>query len=216
MPIDFYYFDASAPCQSIMMLAKTLGVELNLKEITLSAGDHRKPEFVQMNPQHCVPTINDNGFILWESRVILGYLVETYGKDDSLYPKDPKKRALVNQRLYFDIGTLYPKYILYYMPIIYQGTSPDPAHVAGFEQPLEFLEKFLEGNEWVAGNDITIADYTIGVTVSHMEAVGYDLKKHPNISRWLEKTKNTIPSYSEIMGVGIPALLDLLEKSVKK
>ncbi|KAJ4433658.1 hypothetical protein ANN_15968 [Periplaneta americana] len=327
MPIDFYYFDASAPCQSIMMLAKTLGVELNLKEITLSAGDHRKPEFVQMNPQHCVPTINDNGFILWESRVILGYLVETYGKDDSLYPKNPKKRALVNQRLYFDIGTLYPKYILYYMPIIYQGTSPDPAHVAGFEQPLEFLEKFLEGNEWVAGNDITIADYTIGVTVSHMEfappqgfqfpcapsnhvrfsstnfiqrsskyniknnensvtaavvgsseqaptvisesehtlcnavlrarnswaseqlgvgtllfrnrrfrptvhfcnsseesehtlcnnaAVGYDLKKHPNISRWLEKTKNTIPSYSEIMGVGIPALLDLLEKSVKK
>lgn len=38
------------------------------------------------------------------------YLVQQYGKDDSLFPKDPKKQALVNQRLYFDVGTLYPTF----------------------------------------------------------------------------------------------------------
>lgn len=38
------------------------------------------------------------------------YLAEKYGKDDSLYPKDVKKRALVNQRLFFDIGTLYQRF----------------------------------------------------------------------------------------------------------
>lgn len=43
------------------------------------------------------------------------YLVEQYGKDDSLYPKDPKKRAIVNQRLYFDACTLYKALADYYV-----------------------------------------------------------------------------------------------------
>lgn len=43
------------------------------------------------------------------SRAIAIYLVETYGKDDSLYPKDLQQRAIVNQRLYFDHGVLYTR-----------------------------------------------------------------------------------------------------------
>jgi glutathione S-transferase len=49
------------------------------------------------------------------SRAIIGYLVEQYAKNDSLYPKDPKKRAVVNHRLYFDSSTLYQRFIDYYV-----------------------------------------------------------------------------------------------------
>ena len=38
------------------------------------------------------------------------YLADKYDKSDSLYPKDPVKRALVNQRLFFDMGTLYQRF----------------------------------------------------------------------------------------------------------
>ena len=45
----------------------------------------------------------------------MGYLVDKYAKNDSLYPKDPKTRAVINQRLYFDLGNLYSSFAEYYV-----------------------------------------------------------------------------------------------------
>lgn len=119
MPIDLYYMDISAPCRSVMMTAKMVGVDLNLKKTDLMAGEQMKPEFIKMNPQHNVPTIDDEGFYLNESRAICSYLVNKYGKDDTLYPKDAKTRALVDQRLYFDMGVFYHRFGLVYVSIPY-------------------------------------------------------------------------------------------------
>merc|ERR1719370_636707 len=96
----------SGPCRGPMLTAKALGLELNLKKLDLFAGEHRKPEFVAINPQHVVPTLVDGDFTLWESRAISAYLVNKYGKDDSLYPKDPKTRAMIDRLLYFDTWEL--------------------------------------------------------------------------------------------------------------
>ena len=60
-----------------------------------------------MNPQHTIPTLNDEGFYLNESRGIATYLVSKYGKNDNLYPKDVATRAIVDARLYFDMGVFY-------------------------------------------------------------------------------------------------------------
>lgn len=49
MAIDLYYMPASAPCRSIIMLAKELGIELNLKLLDLRNGEHLKPEFVAVS-----------------------------------------------------------------------------------------------------------------------------------------------------------------------
>lgn len=53
------------------------------------------------------------------SRAIIGYLADKYGKNDTLYPKDPKKRAIVNQRLFFDAGTLYQRFADAYVRVLF-------------------------------------------------------------------------------------------------
>jgi glutathione S-transferase len=48
MPIDFYYILASPPCRSVMLVAKALNIELNLKVTELSKGDNKTPEFLKV------------------------------------------------------------------------------------------------------------------------------------------------------------------------
>lgn len=115
MAIDLYYMGCSAPCRAVMMTAKLVGVELNLKMCNLMAGDHMKPEFLKMNPQHNIPVIDDAGFYLNESRAICAYLVNKYAKCDKLYPKEAKARARVDQRLYFDAGVLFNRFLQLYV-----------------------------------------------------------------------------------------------------
>jgi len=79
-----------------------------VKVINLLEKEQLKPEFLQINPQHTIPTLDDTGFVLWESKAIMSYLVESKGGNNSLYPSDPKLRGLVNQRLYFDATVFYP------------------------------------------------------------------------------------------------------------
>ena len=62
----------------------------------------------QLNPQHAIPVLVDGDFVISESRAAAAYLVTTYGWEGcTFYPADPKLRAIIDQRLYFDMGTFY-------------------------------------------------------------------------------------------------------------
>ncbi|XP_055551709.1 glutathione S-transferase 1 isoform X3 [Wyeomyia smithii] len=191
--MDFYYLPGSAPCRAVQMTAAAVGVELNLKLTNLMAGEHLKPEFIKINPQHCIPTLVDGDFSLWESRAIMGYLVEKYGKDDSLYPKEPRKRALVNQRLYFDHGTLYQRFADFVYPQVFAKQPADPEKEKKMLDALEFLDKFLEGGKYVAGDSLTIADLSILATISSFDVAKIDLSKYANVSSWYARLRKDAP-----------------------
>ncbi|EDW58448.1 glutathione S-transferase 1-1 [Drosophila virilis] len=195
--MDLYYSPYSAASRSILMTGKAIGVEFNKKVINLIENEQLKPEFVKINPQHTIPTIVDDGFALWESRAILVYLIEKYAKDDALYPKDPKGRALVNQRLYYDMGTLYKAFADYYYPQFQKKAPADPELFKKLESAVEILDIFLQGQLYVAGDRLTIADIAILATISTLTVADFDLSKYSNVSKWYENAKKVTPGWDE-------------------
>uniref|UniRef100_A0A1L8E4W9 glutathione transferase n=1 Tax=Nyssomyia neivai TaxID=330878 RepID=A0A1L8E4W9_9DIPT len=192
--MDLYYLPGSAPCRSVLLCGKALGIDFNLKQLNLMAGEHLKPEFIKINYQHTIPTLVDNGFAIWESRAILGYLVEKYGKDDALYPKDPVKRARVNQKLYFDMGTLYQRFADYYYPVLFAKAPYKPEAYTKMEEAVGFLNTALEGQKYAAGDSLTIADLALVATISTYDGFKFDFSKYPNVAQWYETCKK-MPGY---------------------
>lgn len=175
------------------MTIEALKLKVNLKPTNIMAKEHLKPEFLKINPQHTIPTLVDNNFSIWESRAICAYLVEKYGRNDSLYPKDPKVRAVVNQRLYFDLGTISPPYYDYYFAS-FMGKEPNPERLKKVEESVELLDKFLEPTGFVAETKkLTIADLVLFSTVTTIEAFDFDFTPYPQVQKWLELMKETAP-----------------------
>merc|ERR1719319_340770 len=86
--LELYYTPGSPACRAVLMCVAALELDVDLTKLDMyQKYEHKKPWFINMNPQHTVPTINDNGFILWESRAILSYLVNKYSEDC------PRKRS---------------------------------------------------------------------------------------------------------------------------
>ena len=152
---------------------------------------------LQLNPQHCIPTLDDNGVVLWESRAILSYLANKYGRTDSLYPQDPVKRAKVDQRLFFDMGTLYQRFSDHYYGQVFYNKPANPENYKKFEEAMGYLDGFLEGSKYVAGENLTIADLALIASVSTFAMADYPIDNHPNVKRWYATCRATVPGWEE-------------------
>ncbi|KAG5671527.1 hypothetical protein PVAND_001721 [Polypedilum vanderplanki] len=189
-----YYTLASASCRSVLMTAEALKLKLNLKPMDLMQREHLHPGFLKINPHHQVPTLSDNEFNLYESRAICIYLVEKYGKNDSLYPKNPKLRAKINQLIYFDLGTLYKSFYEYIVPV-FMGEELSDEKLKPLQEAVQFLDGFLSDKKFAVAYKITIADLILLASVSSIEAFDFDFSSYPNVTNWLENMKECAPGY---------------------
>jgi glutathione S-transferase len=92
-----YYDPSSTTCRPIILFAAEAGIELDPIHVNLMAGEHQAPWFAALNPSRAVPVLQHGDFVLTESSAILKYLAEAHGA--AAYPKDPKQRARVNERM---------------------------------------------------------------------------------------------------------------------
>lgn len=156
---------------------------------------------MQLNPQHTIPLLDDNGSIIYDSHAICAYLVQKYGKEDSLYPRDLVQRATVDARLHFDTGYLFARLRFLLEAVMYTNVKVlAPDKVEYIEKCWPIMERFLETNDYLCGNNLTIADFCCIATVCSIdELVPIDAVKFPKILAWIKRLE-ALPYYAELCG----------------
>ncbi|CAG7838156.1 unnamed protein product [Allacma fusca] len=192
MGIDCYYHPFSSP----------------------SRGEQYTPEFLKMNPNHAVPTLDDDGFYLYDSRSIMKYLANAYAKGDTMYPKDPKKRYLVDQRLMLDVDTYQAFANVFYPPAFFKQKI-EPDKVKKLDEALERVSKYLDQTTYIAGNSMTIADFSTAATLSTIQECGHDVEKLPSIKRYLTRCKEEILGWIELNQQGAEQYGQFIQNAVQ-
>lgn len=103
MTIVFYYGSGSTYAWKVHLALEHKALPYERKVLSFAAGDTKKPEFMALNPRGRVPTIDDDGFVLYESTAIVEYLEEAYpGRGSPLFPGDARQRG-VTRRLIAEV-----------------------------------------------------------------------------------------------------------------
>ncbi|KAG5674800.1 hypothetical protein PVAND_004748 [Polypedilum vanderplanki] len=192
-PMTLFVSNMSTPSRGLLLLVRNISLDIDIKQVNLLAGEHRRSEFSRINPRCCVPTLIDNDghheFILWESKAIMIYLAEKcqrYGH--SLYPKCIKTRAIIHQRLFHDASELYVR-ILDIANLAFSGVSSTitTQHKENLRKALQILELFLEGHDFFAGNHMTICDYAYLASICTLVHFGFDISQFTHINQWYKR-----------------------------
>lgn len=186
-----HVFPPSPRATKVMALANHLGLDCELRLVDLIKGDQHKPEFAALNPNERMPVLEDEGFVLWESNAILHYLA-TKKPGSRLWPTDAKSQADVLRWQSWEAAHWFPACaILAFERVIKKLTgqgAPDPDEVAKgenqFHRCAEVLNAHLRSRKWLLGNDLTIADFSVGAPMAVAEAAQYPAAKYTEITRW--------------------------------
>lgn len=196
--LTLYGLNRSPPVRAVQLALAALGVEYEFVVVNISNKEHLSEEFVKKNPTHTIPLLEDDGFCIWDSHAILAYLASKYGKDDSLYPKDLHKRAVVDQLLHFDTGVMFENTLRAVTKLVMiKGLTVVPKeHLQAIHDAFGFIEAFLKDHDYVAGDKLTIADFSLISSVSSVVAyVDIDASKYPKLSAWVKRMEQ-LPYYS--------------------
>ncbi|XP_050029288.2 glutathione S-transferase 1-like [Dermacentor andersoni] len=203
MPVELYLFQGSAPCTFVQMVAKHIGVEFTLKELDFLKREHEAPEFTKVNPFQKVPTINDSGFILYESSAIAYYLVNKYAPTSELYPKDVQKRARVDQVLSVVSTHIQPKFSAFSIPSFRTNKKPSAESFKEFEEGVvkAFQEVIGDKATFVACDQLTLADIRLISLLACIVPLKdlFDRAKYPNVAAYYDRVTAKMPYFEELL-----------------
>jgi glutathione S-transferase len=206
--MKLHYHPVSTTSRPIVLFAQENNVPVELKIVDLMKGEHVQPPFSEMNPNQLVPVLEEGNFRLTESSAILKYLADKI--DSPLYPKDLQKRAKVNEAMDW-LNTQLNRDLAY--GLVYPQIFPHHKRPSDHTQKetlawakdrakkwLTVLDAHILGShqKYMAGNELTIADYYAAGFVGLGEAIRIDYKQFPNLNRWLDQVKKDIKVWGKV------------------
>lgn len=194
--MKLYFHPFSGNSRRVLLVATHLEVPLERIVVDLTLGEHRGAPHLARNPNGRVPVLDDDGFVLWESRAIMEYLTErTPGQ--TLMPTDARGRADVRRWLSWCTAHMSPaNTVLVFERFVKKvaGRGPeDPAEVARgealFAQAAPVLDAQLAGRDWVAQDRLTLADFSLASSFALAGPARLPLDGFPHIRAWLGRVQ---------------------------
>lgn len=183
----------SSNCKKVRVTAAELELPLELVPVEARVGGVADPGYRAKNPMGKVPTLDDDGFFLFESTAICEYLASKR-PERGLAPTDPRGRADLWRWLAWFSAHIQPWLSTVALERFIKprmAGQPGDEHVAGYaERELKrfvpVLEAHLAGREYVLDR-FSIADICLGCGLEVGPNVGFDLTPYPAIRGWLQR-----------------------------
>ena len=168
----------------VSIALEEMGLPYEVRVIDFATLEQKSDWYLKLNPNGRIPTLDDNGFVMFESGAILIYLAERTGR---FLPRDVQGRSRVIQWLMFQMSGVGPmmgqaNVFFRYFPEKIQSVID--RYQREVTRLFGILDLQLASHEYVAG-DYSIADMALWPWVSGYEWSGVSVAEFPNLQRWL-------------------------------
>ena len=143
-----------------------------------------------MNPNGTIPTIDDDGFVLWESNAIVAWLArqyapQLYGESEPVFARALQWMIWTNHGLDPAMHTLVMQ--LERLPIAERSASTVEAARQEVVRKLELIEAHLARSGWFAADHFSIGDIPPGISVQRFLHFGLDRPALPHVEAWMAR-----------------------------
>jgi glutathione S-transferase len=193
--MKLYYHPLSGHAHRARLFLSLLGIEHELLTVDLSGRAHKQPDFLALNPFGQVPVLDDEGTIVCDSNAILVYLAKKTGRTDWL-PDDPAGAAAVQRWLAVAAGQIAHGPAQARLITVFKAPLRPEEVIPRAHAILALIEAELQGRDWIAAAQPTIADVALYSYVARAPEGDVDLKPYPDIRAWLARIE-ALPHFVE-------------------
>ncbi len=197
--MTFYFGSGSPYAWKVWLALEHKKLPYEAKRMQFDNGDLKTPEFAAINPRRKVPTLVDNGFVMYESSAILDYLEDAYpDSGDPIWPRSVQERAVARRRAAEVVAYIDPINSKMFDQILIPvdqvpNTQAIEAAKKELVAELAFIEPWLE-KDFLAGDKLSGADFTLYPYLAFLGRIdtrkpGYNLKAllPPKLAAWMQR-----------------------------